>query len=114
MLPIITSTIHRKFNFTSLMQEVLSASGQGFSSLVWVRYVLFLGAFLSIQPAVKAQVFSNEIHYDNNLIDVNEKIEVAGPAGTNLSGWSIILYNGSGGGNTIPLRYPAQFLLSVR
>ncbi len=29
--------------------------------------------------------------------DVNEAIEVAGPAGTDLAGWSILLYNGSNG-----------------
>ena len=36
----------------------------------------------------------NEIHYDNNGADVNECIEIAGPAGTDMSGWSIVLYNG--------------------
>ncbi len=44
-----------------------------------------------------AQVFINEIHYDNASTDVGEAIEVAGAAGTDLSGWSIVLYNGSGG-----------------
>ncbi|HZI61163.1 MAG TPA: hypothetical protein VFD62_10640, partial [Pyrinomonadaceae bacterium] len=42
-------------------------------------------------------VFINEIHYDNTGTDAGEAIEVAGPAGTNLSGWSIVLYNGAGG-----------------
>lgn len=42
-------------------------------------------------------VFINEIHYDNTGTDAGEAIEIAGPAGTNLSGWSIVLYNGSGG-----------------
>lgn len=37
----------------------------------------------------------NEIHYDNSSTDVNECIEVAGPAGTDLSCFSIVLYNGS-------------------
>jgi cysteine-rich repeat protein len=40
-------------------------------------------------------VFINEIHYDNASIDTGEAIEIAGPDGTNLSGWSIVLYNGS-------------------
>ncbi len=50
-------------------------------------------------------VFINEIHYDNAGGDIGEAIEIAGPAGTNLSGWSILLYNGNGGGgyNTINL-----------
>ncbi len=42
-------------------------------------------------------VFINEIHYDNDSTDVGEAIEIAGPAGTDLTGWSIVLYNGSVG-----------------
>jgi hypothetical protein len=42
-------------------------------------------------------VFINEIHYDNAGLDTNEFIEVAGPAGTNLTGYAIELYNGNGG-----------------
>ena len=42
-------------------------------------------------------VFFNEIHYDNSGADVNERVEVAGLAGTDLNGWRIILYNGNGG-----------------
>ena len=42
-------------------------------------------------------VFINEFHYDNDSTDAGEAIEIAGPAGTDLSGWSIVLYNGSGG-----------------
>ncbi len=47
----------------------------------------------------------SEIHYDNTGTDVNEAIEISGPAGTDLSGWSVVLYNGSGGAvyNTTPL-----------
>ena len=29
--------------------------------------------------------------------DLNEAIEIEGPAGTDLTGWSIVLYNGNGG-----------------
>ncbi len=49
--------------------------------------------------AVKAQttVFINEIHYDNASTDVGEAVEVAGAAGTNLTGWSLVFYNGSNG-----------------
>lgn len=39
--------------------------------------------------------FINEIHYDNAGTDANEGFEIAGPAGTNLAGWKIVLYNGS-------------------
>ena len=41
------------------------------------------------------QVFVNEIHYDNDGTDVGEFVEIAGPAGTDLTGWSVELYNGS-------------------
>jgi predicted extracellular nuclease len=46
---------------------------------------------------VPPDAFINEIHYDNASTDVDEAIEIAGPAGTDLAGWSIALYNGSGG-----------------
>jgi hypothetical protein len=38
--------------------------------------------------------FISEIHYDNASTDVNEFVEITAPAGANLSGWSIVLYNG--------------------
>jgi DNA/RNA endonuclease G (NUC1) len=39
----------------------------------------------------------SEIHYDNGGADAGEAVEVEGPAGLNLAGWSIVLYNGNGG-----------------
>ncbi|MCD1617520.1 ExeM/NucH family extracellular endonuclease [Salipiger marinus] len=42
-------------------------------------------------------IFINEFHYDNVGGDTGEMIEIAGPAGTDLTGWSIVLYNGSNG-----------------
>ena len=47
-------------------------------------------------------VFVNEFHYDNDGTDTGEFIEIAGPAGTDLSGWSLVLYNGS---NTVRKPY---------
>ena len=44
-----------------------------------------------------ADVFINEIHYDNTGTNANEAIEIAGPADTDLSGWSLVLYNGANG-----------------
>jgi DNA/RNA endonuclease G (NUC1) len=41
-------------------------------------------------PAVRI----SEFHYDNVSTDTGEAIEVSGPAGTSLNGWSIVLYNG--------------------
>ncbi|MDH5378920.1 MAG: hypothetical protein OEX00_11395, partial [Gammaproteobacteria bacterium] len=42
-------------------------------------------------------IFFNEIHYENSGADINERIEIAGPAGTVLDDWQIALYNGSTG-----------------
>ncbi len=42
-------------------------------------------------------VYINEFHYDNAGGDVGEFIEVAGPAGTDLSTYFITLYNGNNG-----------------
>ncbi len=39
----------------------------------------------------------NEFHYDNDGTDTGEFVEIAGPAGTDLTGWRVIGYNGSGG-----------------
>lgn len=44
-----------------------------------------------------ADVRISELHYDNAGTDVNEMVEVIGPAGTNLAGWTVVLYNGNGG-----------------
>ncbi len=38
-----------------------------------------------------------ELHYDNAGSDVNEALEIEGPAGFSLAGWSVVLYNGTGG-----------------
>ena len=46
-------------------------------------------------PAV---TWINEFHYDNSGADVGEFVEVAGPAGTLLTGWSVVGYNGATGG----------------
>ncbi|MBU2663416.1 ExeM/NucH family extracellular endonuclease [Actinoplanes bogorensis] len=51
-------------------------------------------------PAVAAEPgdpFISEIHYDNAGADTGEAIEIQAPAGTDLTGWSIVLYNGNGG-----------------
>jgi hypothetical protein len=44
-----------------------------------------------------APLFINEIHYDPAGTDTGERIEIAGPAGTDLTGWTVVLYNGNGG-----------------
>jgi len=56
---------------------------------------LSLCTFLAFYPSNAQTIFINEIHYDNDGTDQGEAIELAGPAGTDLSGWSIVLYNGA-------------------
>ncbi|MDQ3676989.1 MAG: ExeM/NucH family extracellular endonuclease, partial [Actinomycetota bacterium] len=51
----------------------------------------------SAQAGAASPIFINEIHYDNVGTDSGEAIEVVAPEGTNLSGYSLVLYNGSGG-----------------
>jgi len=48
-------------------------------------------------PGNDSTVFVNEFHYDNTGTDEGEFIEVAGPSCTDLTGWSIVLYNGANG-----------------
>ncbi|MDW3194764.1 MAG: T9SS type A sorting domain-containing protein [Cytophagales bacterium] len=64
--------------------------------------LLAIGLFF---PLWSQQVFINEIHYDNAGSDLNEGVEIAGPAGTDLSTYSLVAYNGNGGAdyNTINL-----------
>ncbi len=71
--------------------------------------VVLAGMWCSLRSAGQ-QVFINEIHYDNEGNDAQEGIEIAGPAGTDLSSYSVVFYNGTGGvvymtralGGTIP------------
>ena len=50
------------------------------------------------EPPVVESLALSEFHYDNAGGDEGEFVEVAGAAGGGLTGWSIVLYNGNGGG----------------
>ena len=62
--------------------------------------------FASVVPGMAAprvqavqapgDIFISEFHYDNAAADEGEFVEVTAPAGTDLTGWSIVLYNGDG------------------
>ena len=67
-----------------------------FSAFTVLALMLMALPMQSAQAA-PTSVFINEIHYDNTGTDSGEAIEVAGPAGTDLTGWSLALYNGNGG-----------------
>ena len=61
---------------------------------------LCLSLRLLLTPEVvsaQTAVFINEIHYDNAGSDVDEGVEIAGPPGTDLTGWSLVFYNGGNG-----------------
>ena len=79
--------------------------GGSLGSLAALTMIVPLVLPVTATAAAPTTVFINEIHYDNDSTDAGEAIEVAGPAGTNLSGWSLVLYNGNGGGvyDTDPL-----------
>jgi hypothetical protein len=42
-----------------------------------------------------ARVFINELHHDNAGGDHNAAVEIAGPVGQDLAGWSLVFCNGS-------------------
>lgn len=74
-------------------------------------------AFLvtAAQPGFPDTRFS-ELHYDNVGVDTGEAIEVEGPAGTDLTGWTVVLYDGNGGApySTTPLAGPIPATCGAR
>lgn len=63
-----------------------------------MKKLYFLFSMIMLTSLLSAQsVFINEIHYDNTGGDTGEGIEIAGPAGTDLTGWTVAAYNGSNG-----------------
>ncbi|NBD36387.1 MAG: DUF11 domain-containing protein [Chloroflexi bacterium] len=71
------------------------------SLAVMLAFALII-AFATPIAADSPSVFINEIHYDNDGSDTNEGVEIAGPAGTDLTGWQLVPYNGNGGGQYSP------------
>lgn len=57
----------------------------------------FVMMAFAAMPVSASTVFINELHYDNSGADAGEGVEIAGPAGTDLSGWSLALYDGASG-----------------
>jgi predicted extracellular nuclease len=54
----------------------------------------------------------NEFHYDNVATDTGEFIEIAGVAGTDLNGWSVVRYNGSTASAAVTYTSPGSLTLS--
>lgn len=78
---------------------IVASSGSGADTVVIT---------VTPRPVVLPPVRFTELHYDNFGTDQDEAIEVEGPAGTDLTGWTLALYNGDATGDaalyaTIPL-----------
>ena len=58
---------------------------------------LLTAVALIFSAGAAAQVRINEIHYDNVGVDTGEAIEIEGPAGTDVTAYSLVLYNGANG-----------------
>ena len=43
---------------------------------------------------IGGSIWINEFHYDNDGVDEGEFVELAGPAGMDVTGWSLLLFNG--------------------
>lgn len=56
---------------------------------------LFLLSFSQFSAALPQYI--NEFHYDNAGADQSEYVEIAGVAGSDLSGWHLDFYNGTNG-----------------
>lgn len=68
-----------------------------------LRQLFALAIFLLPIYGFSQNPWINEFHYDNNGTDVNEGVEIAGVAGTNLACYQITPYNGSGGVTYTPI-----------
>ena len=77
-----------------------------------MRVVVTLFIFLLCYGYLPAQnIFLNEIRANDDGTDDAEFIELVGPAGTDLSGWSLIHYNGSGGAIVFSFIFPTGTII---
>lgn len=65
--------------------------------IISVFIFTYIFAPILVEASPMTNVFINEIHYDNKGGDSNEYVEIAGNANIDLTGWSLLLYNGSNG-----------------
>lgn len=74
-------------------------------SYTFAQTLMLLLSLFSATAFSQPAVFINELHYDNGGDDAGEAVEIAGQAGADLTGWTVVLYNGNGGAsyNTINL-----------
>ncbi len=65
--------------------------------IIHFRQLIAASVMLLAQSSFATSIFINEFHYDNAGTDVGEGVEIVAPAGTDLSGYQISLYNGTNG-----------------
>jgi endonuclease I len=64
---------------------------------IWDAPPVHLDSGLFIFDRVSVKPWINELHYENVGPDADEGVEIAGEAGTNLNGWTLLFYNGRDG-----------------
>src|SRR6188508_1660716 len=60
------------------------------------RFLLACFSLVASSLAASQGVRFSELHYDNSSTDTGEAFEVAGPTGFDVTGWRVVLYNGTG------------------
>ena len=60
-----------------------------------------------IEPPCDRPVWINELHYQNAGVDSNERVELAGPVGTDVGGWVVHAVNGATGQSYARFTFPA-------
>ena len=73
------------------------------ANIARLRVVVVLMLMLWAGDGCGVPVFINEVHYDNSGVDVEEGVEIAGPAGTGLGDYMVVGYNGTGGAEYVTL-----------
>jgi hypothetical protein len=95
-------------------RDAINANTNDTGLLVFVQSISCLQMWNGINwesvhcsPIIPTEPWINEFHYDNLGTDTGEFIEIAGPAGLDLSNYRILFYDGADG-----LEYPAPLLLN--
>ena len=86
--------LRRRSSLAAIAAVAVAAACSGTDA---ISPAVVLPARFDVSAATVPTVYLSEIHYDNTGTDAGEAIEINGPAGTDLTGWRVILYNGNGG-----------------
>ena len=97
-----TKSIRRaQIRCTDMQQSAHLSQGISKNLRCLCRRFLCSGSVLALAltglQSQASTVFINEIHYDNDGIDVDEGIEIVAQAGTSVEDWQLLFYNGNNG-----------------